>query len=148
MKYIFKGHCNTPEDLGGLIDDISCRHSLTSIYELSPPLSQTNVIFNIFSGLGSHDDSKLYSSAAAAAAAAAASAVPEVASVLSPSQLVGYPGLQKSPVSGSGSVVDPAEAAVFCPATSAAAAAAAAFSGFSYANECSGLKTEDTTKDN
>ena len=104
------------------------------------------IYINFFPALGGHDDSKLYSSAAAAAAAAAAvsSAVPEVASVLSPSQLVGYPGLQKSP--GSGSVVDPSEAAVFCP-TSAAAAAAAAFSGFSYANECSGLKTEDT-KDN
>ena len=45
-----------------------------------------------FPALGGHDESKLYSSAAAAAAAAAAvsSAVPEVASVLSPSQLVGY----------------------------------------------------------
>ena len=51
---------------------------------------ENNIYF--FSALGGHDDSKLYSSAAAAAAAAAAvsSAVPEVASVLSPSQLVGY----------------------------------------------------------
>ena len=62
--------------------------------------------------------------------------------LLTSSEIAG--SLQKSP--SSGSVVDPSEASVFCP-TSAAAAAAAAFSGFSYANECSGLKTEDT-KDN
>ena len=99
-------------------------------------------------------DEKLYSSAAAAAAAAAAvsSAVPEVASVLSPSQLVGYPGaLQKSSPSpvGSQGPLDPSE--VFCP-TSAAAAAAAAFSFPGYnsgpaSSECT-PKTEDTTKDN
>ena len=99
-------------------------------------------------------DEKLYSSAAQAAAAAAAavsSAVPEVASVLSPSQLVGYPGLQKSspsPVGSAGGPLDPSE--VFCP-TSAAAAAAAAFSFPGYSSgpassECT-PKTEDT-KDN
>lgn len=32
----------------GLINNISCRLSLTSIYELSPPLSQTNVISIFF----------------------------------------------------------------------------------------------------
>jgi len=78
-----------------------------------------------------HDEKQLYSASAAAAAAAAAavhSAVPDVASVLSPSQLVGYPGSlhQKSPTSPTGSAGGHIDPEVFCP-TSAAAAAAAAF---------------------
>ena len=80
---------------------------------------------------------------------AVSSAVPEVASVLSPPQLVGYPTLQKSPTSPTGSSSGHIDPEVFCP-TSAAAAAAAAFSFPPYGSGNGGqeqCKTEDN-KDN